>query len=122
LISSFYINLPVGGVSIFSILFFFKTPAGAKPVDVPLREKLLQMDLVGTFTIVAALVCFLLAMQWGGLTKAWNSSEVVGTLVGFVVLTIVFVTVEVFQGERALMVPRLLMTRAIASYCAFIFL
>lgn len=91
-------------------------------MDVPLREKLLQMDIVGTFTIIAALVCFLLAMQWGGLTKAWNSPDVVGTLVGFFVLTIVFVTIEALLGERALMVPRLLKTRAIASYCAFIFL
>lgn len=31
-----------------------------------MREKLRQMDLPGTFTIMAAVICYLLALQWGG--------------------------------------------------------
>ena len=62
----FYINLPIGGVSAAIILFFFKTPAHAVPVQATLKEKILQMDLPGAFTVMAAIVCYVLALQWGG--------------------------------------------------------
>ncbi|KAG9233832.1 putative HC-toxin efflux carrier [Amylocarpus encephaloides] len=117
----FYINLPVGGISVAIILFFFKTPSQAVPVKATLKEKLLQMDLPGTFVIMAAIICYILALQWGGQTKSWGDSSVIGTLVGFVVLLIAFCVVEWWQGERAMMVPRLLKDRVIYTGMAFIF-
>ncbi|KAI9842020.1 MAG: hypothetical protein M1837_007516 [Sclerophora amabilis] len=78
----FYINLPIGGVSFLTLLLLFKSPAASRPVDVSWQERLLQMDLIGTFTIVAAMTCFLLALQWGGATKQWSSPDVIGLLVG----------------------------------------
>ena len=117
----FWINLPIGGLAGAVIFFFFQTPKAAKPVQAPLKEKILQMDAPGTFTIMAAAVCYLLAMQWGGTTKAWNSSEVVGCLVGFGLLVIAFVVIQYFQGDRALLQGRLLKDRTLAGMSAYIF-
>lgn len=79
------------------------------------------MDLFGTFTIIAAVVCYLLALQWGGTTKPWKDPDVIGTLIGFVWLSIVAIAIEYFSGERALIVGRLLKDRTILALCAFIF-
>lgn len=104
------------------ILLFYRTPAHARPVAASAREKLLQMDIPGTALIIAAQVLFLLAMQWGGVTKSWGSGAVVAALVLSAVLLVVFALVEVFQGERSLLVPRLLKQRNTAACCVFIFL
>ncbi|KAL5356064.1 major facilitator superfamily domain-containing protein [Aspergillus floccosus] len=107
----FYINLPVGGVSAVIILLTFKTPPMARTeadANAPWTEKLRQMDLVGTCTIMAGVCCLLLALQWGGVSKAWSSADVIGTLVGFGLITIAFLAIEYIQGDRALLVPHIL--------------
>lgn len=117
----FYINLPIGGIAGAIILFFFTTPARAVPTKASLKEKILQMDLPGTFTVMAAVICFLLALQWGGQASNWNAGKVIGTLVGFAILTIAFFVIEYFQGERAMIVGRILKDRTIYISMAFIF-
>jgi MFS transporter, DHA2 family, glioxin efflux transporter len=117
----FYINLPIGGVSAAIILFFFSTPPQAVPAQATLKEKLLQMDLPGTFTIMGAIVCYILALQWGGQSKAWNNSSVVGTLVGFVVILTLFIVIEWYSGERAMIVGRIAKDRTIWVCMIFIF-
>lgn len=117
----FYINLPLGGLAAAVILVSFNNPAAAKPAKATLVEKILQMDLVGTFTIMAAVVCYLLAFQWGGVTKRWSDSSVVGSLVGFVLLVIAFTGIEWYMGRRALLEGRLLRKRIILVTCAYVF-
>ena len=118
----FYINLPVGGASAAVIFLFFQTPKAAKPQQASWKEKLLQMDLPGTFTIMSAIVCYLLALQWGGTTKSWNSADVIGTLVGFGLLIILFVVIEWYSGNYALLQFRLLKDRTLGAMCAFVFI
>ncbi|RDW81985.1 hypothetical protein BP6252_03097 [Coleophoma cylindrospora] len=117
----FYINLPIGAVSAGIILLFFKTPAKAVPEEASWKEKILQMDLPGAFVIMAAVICYVLALQWGGQSKKWSDSSVIGTLVGFVLIVALFVVVEWYQDERAMMVPRLMKDRTIAVGMLFIF-
>jgi len=50
----------------------------------------------------ACTVCFVLAMQWGGVEKRWSNSNVIGCLVGFVILFLAFLVDQWWQGERAL--------------------
>ncbi|KAF7874266.1 hypothetical protein EAF04_002938 [Stromatinia cepivora] len=117
----FYINLPIGGVAAAIILFLFTTPPNAVPAPATLKEKILQMDLPGTFTIMASLVCFFLALQWGGQTKAWKSADVIGTLIGFVLLLVLFIVIQYFQGERGIIVSRLLKERTISIGMVYVF-
>ena len=72
------------------------------------------MDLPGTFILMASFVCLILALQWGGVSKSWGSSEVIGTLVGFVLILILFIGVQIWQDDRALIVPRLMKQKTIA--------
>jgi MFS family permease len=118
----FYINLPIGGIAGGIIFLFFTTPARAMPTKATLKERFLQMDLPGTSIILAGVICFLLALQWGGQAKSWGSADVIGTLVGFGLLAVLFVVVEYFQGERGIIVGRLLKNRTVTVGMAFIFL
>lgn len=115
----FYINLPIGGLAAFVILLFFTTPPQAKPVAAPLKEKLLQMDPLGTALMMAGIISYILALQYGGQTKPWGSSTVIGLLVGFVLIMIVFGVWEYFQGERAMVVPRLMKKRSVGASAIF---
>jgi len=115
----FYINLPIGGAAAALIVVFFQTPKMARPQQAPLREKILQMDPLGTFILMAALVCLILALQWGGTTKSWNSADVIGVIVGFVLLLALFVADQIWMGDRALIVPRLIRRRTLGFLTVF---
>nr|KMM65541.1 GliA [Coccidioides posadasii RMSCC 3488] len=116
-----YINLPIGGVSALIILLLFHAPYSAKPVPASWKEKLLQMDIVGIAMIMGAVVTYILALQYGGQSKAWNSAQVIGLLVAFVVILIVFCVWERFQRERAMVIPRLFKQRTVGISCIYTF-
>lgn len=103
----FYINLPVGGLAALIVLLFFRTPDAAKAVKATRKEKLLQMDFVGAFLVMGLIVSFILAVQYGGQTKPWKSSVVIGLLVGSSAIAVTCIIWEMYQGERAMVVPRL---------------
>jgi hypothetical protein len=104
-----------------AIFFFFHNPSHVKPAEATKMELLRTFDVPGILIIVASLICFFLALEWGGVTKPWGSSDVIGLLVGWALLVVLFVFVEWRQGERALVVPRILNQRTIAACCAFLF-
>ncbi|KAJ5449948.1 major facilitator superfamily transporter [Penicillium daleae] len=115
----FYINLPIGICSAIVIFVFFKTPAAAKPVDATWKEKILQMDFLGTAIILAGMICYLLAMEWAGVTKSWNSGSVIALLVVFGVCIILFVLNEWWQGARAQLEFSKLSQRTLAGVCVY---
>ncbi|KAB8304591.1 hypothetical protein EYC80_003969 [Monilinia laxa] len=107
----FWINLPVGGPVLIAVFLFFHVPKHVKYPQATWKEIILQLDLPGFAFIFSSLVCFFLALQWGGQTKSWSDGNVIATLVMWLVLTIGFFIVEHFQGERAMIPLRLLKTR-----------
>ncbi|KAF5127878.1 putative efflux pump gsfJ [Metarhizium anisopliae] len=119
----FYINLPIGGLSALVILVFFQTPKSAVPVKATHLEKFLQMDPLGIVLMMGATVTYILAVQYGGVAHAWNSSVVIGLLVGFVAITAAWAALQYFQGERSMVPPRLARERTnwVMSAFAFIF-
>ncbi|KAK2611785.1 hypothetical protein N8I77_005109 [Diaporthe amygdali] len=118
----FYINLPIGGVSIFCMLIFFRTPARAKlSQGTHIKEILMSFDPIGSVLMFSGVLCFFLAVQWGGVAKPWDSSTEIGLLVGCVVLMALFFVNEWYQGDRALIVYRILRRRSIGACSGFIF-
>ena len=118
----FWINLPIGGATMAVIILFFHTPphsrfASAKPREIPLL-----FDFPGMVILLGAFICLFLALEDGGLSKPWNSSVPIGLLVGSGLLVIVFVVVQWKQGDRAMVVPRILSRRSIAACALFNFL
>ena len=57
-----------------------------------------------------------------GVVKNWNFPDIIGTLVGLGALFIVFLAIEWWQGERAILVPGILKNRTIGHNSAFSFL
>ncbi|KAF2651563.1 putative efflux pump antibiotic resistance protein [Lophiostoma macrostomum CBS 122681] len=115
----FYINLPIGALSILIIAFLFQTPNTATSSPLPLPQKLLALDVSGMLLSVASLSCLTLVLQRGGVTKPWNNGSVIGTLVAFTVLLGLFVANEWWMGERSLLVPRLINTKTLALLSSF---
>ncbi|KAH7007948.1 major facilitator superfamily transporter [Microdochium trichocladiopsis] len=109
----FYVNLPIGTLSGTIILLFFTTPSKLKPVEVSLQEKLLQMDPFGILLIMGATVAFILAVQYGGQSHSWSSNTVAGLLAGFAVIIVVFTAWQAFNGERSMVVPRVIKKRTV---------
>ena len=110
-VHSFYINLPIGGLSILLIFLFFKQPDAAKPVPASHLEKFLQMDPIGMILVMGGIISFILAFQYAGLSHAWNSSVVIGLIVGCVLMWVAFICWEIYIGDRAVIPPRLFKQR-----------
>lgn len=58
------------------------------------------MDIAGAFLLIAAFVCLLIALQWGGTTYAWSNSKVWGCLLGFGLLTFAFIILQIRLKDR----------------------
>ena len=113
----FYINLPIGAITIVSVAFLVKIdqkyPAGS------VRERLAGIDFIGAAFLLPAVICLLLALQFGGTKYAWGSSKIIGLFVGFGVLAIIFAFIQWKRGDRATMPPRVLAHRTVWAACIF---
>ncbi|EGP91874.1 unnamed protein product [Zymoseptoria tritici ST99CH_3D1] len=114
----FWINLPFGGISIAVVFFFFSNPP-RRYTHMTFREKVRQIDIAGAFFLICAIVCLLLALQWGGSVYPWSNSKVWGNILGFGLLIIVFVALQFYLGDRATMPPRILKQRTVAACAIF---
>ncbi|KAK5626610.1 hypothetical protein RRF57_002325 [Xylaria bambusicola] len=101
------------------IVFLFNAPENAKPQEARFIEKLLQMDPLGTTLMMAIIISYLTAVNYGGQSYPWSSSVVIGLLVGVGVISIAFVLCEWWQGERAIIIPRLFRRREIGLSAIF---
>lgn len=98
---------------------FFSPPANAL-LQTSFKSKLAHTDLAGALLATAALSCFVTAMHWAG-ALPWNSTPVIGSLVGFGSLTVVFVANEWFMGPMAMLQGHLFRKKAILLNLAFSF-
>lgn len=109
----FWINLPVGAITMAIIVFFFHPPHMAKQV-LTTKQKLLKFDWLGTFLFLPAIVCLLLALQQGGSVWEWKDGRVIALFVLGGVLVIGFVGVQIWKKEDATIPPRIMSQRSIA--------
>lgn len=115
----FYINLPIGGVTVAFIAFFFKTPKSVKDAGT-FREKISQMDPFGSFFFMPGIICVLLALQWGGTKYDWNNARIIALFVLFGVLIFGFIIVQFFSGDKATVPVRVFKNRNVwgaSAYC-----
>ncbi|KAI0965942.1 putative MFS multidrug transporter [Xylaria arbuscula] len=100
----FYINLPIGVVS---VLFLFFTHIPDETLKPPFSFALLHsivphLDLIGCVLLAPATVMFLLALQWGASDYGWSSPTVIGLFAGSGATTILFCIWESRVGDDAL--------------------
>lgn len=99
---AFYINLFIGVACApaWLILLPNKDP---RP-GVPYKTRLQEFDYVGMVLLIGCLVSLIMAVNFGGLTYAWNSGQIIGL---FVTAGILFALLAVQQGMTLLVtLPR----------------
>ncbi|KAI1169477.1 MFS general substrate transporter [Nemania sp. FL0916] len=120
----FWINVPIGVVVLVLIFFFFHVPRGSENTQfkyLTMPQKVLALDPFGSFLIISAVVDLLLALQWGGQTKAWNSATVIGLLAGFPFILGLFIWNQWKQGANATIPLWLLQQRSLLFGAIFSF-
>ncbi|KAK3997517.1 putative MFS multidrug transporter [Cladorrhinum sp. PSN332] len=110
----FYINLPLGAVTFAFIAILLKVP-DRETQKLPLREKILQLDLLGTSALLPGTVALLLALQWGGLEYAWSDRRVVACLVLGILLLMGFIAVQIWKPKTAMLPPHIFKQRSMVA-------
>ncbi|KAK6974569.1 major facilitator transporter-like protein [Favolaschia claudopus] len=123
----FYINLPIGGVSLLAIIFLLQAspPLGSDATKRSPRELLAQVahiDFIGAILVSASVTTVVLALQWGGNTKPWGDRAVIISFVFSAVLFVGFLGWEMYLGERAMTPLGILHSRSIYGILAYCFL
>ncbi|KAL7911483.1 MFS multidrug transporter [Trichoderma velutinum] len=119
----FFINLPVGAITVVVILFFFPEPKQdrTKNEHTTFVEKIMRFDPFGNLLFIPAIICLLLALQWGGTLYPWNNGRIIALFILFGVLIIGFIFVQRRQGENATVPPRIISNRSVWASCLYIF-
>ncbi|GAB0134563.1 hypothetical protein EsDP_00002928 [Epichloe bromicola] len=118
----FYINLPIGALAMGIVTLFVHVNRNTSGTEnMTFMQRVRQLDLPGTFIFIPAIVCLLLALQWGGAEYPWNHSKVIGLFVGFGLMIAVFVGIQFWQGDRGTLPPRLFKNRNVLSAMMFAF-
>lgn len=80
----------------------------------PLSRQLIRLDPFGTVLFLPGVVCFLLALQWGGAVYPWSNGRIIALLVISGLLVIAFCLVQLWRKEDATVPPRIMGQRSIA--------
>ncbi|CAG8555404.1 2755_t:CDS:2 [Ambispora gerdemannii] len=107
----FFINLPLGAITIISVVFLLRLP---KPKG-GLREKLKRIDWWGISVVVLATVALLLPLSWGGDKYDWDSPIIIVLLIVGSLLYILFGYIEGWIAVEPLAPGRLFKTRSVAA-------
>lgn len=116
----FYINLPLGGVTILIMILCFRPRE--RPGNLSFSRKVQNLDLPGILLFVPAVVMLLLALQWGGHSYSWNSATIIGLFIGFGVMMILFGLWQWHEQENASIPLRILNQRNVYSTAFMSFL
>ncbi|PWY86768.1 MFS general substrate transporter [Aspergillus heteromorphus CBS 117.55] len=86
----FFINLPIGVLSFFTLLFFLRisTP------KTPFRDALHQIDYIGLVLIVSGTLMLLFGLEFGGSTYPWSSATTICLLIFGVIAILLFILHE----------------------------
>jgi EmrB/QacA subfamily drug resistance transporter len=97
----FYVNLPVGAISLALILGALRPrPPGSAP----------QLDVTGTLLLATGTCCLLLVLSWAGSLYAWLSVPILGLAAGAIAAFALLVPVEL-KAPQPILPPELFRNR-----------
>ncbi|KAH7417656.1 putative major facilitator superfamily transporter [Cadophora sp. MPI-SDFR-AT-0126] len=99
------INLPFGGLALLFVAMVFQNPK-RKANNLSFANKIKETDPLGAIFLVGGVICLLLALQWGGISKSWSSPRVYGCLIGFGLMITIFVCLQVLHPNAAAIPPK----------------
>nr|QKG86294.1 MFS general substrate transporter [Aspergillus sp. FM242] len=103
--------LPIGGFTLAILAFFLRVPKVTN--SDPLSRQLIRLDPLGTLVFLPGIICFLLALQWGGNDYPWQSGRIIALFVVAGVLIIAFAIIQVWRQEDATIPPRIIRQRSV---------
>ncbi|KAJ4516481.1 hypothetical protein HRR83_001815 [Exophiala dermatitidis] len=111
----FWINLPVGGVTLLVMLFIKFPPYKARKASWTIRDVIHDFDIIGFSIFAPACVMLLLALEWGGSTYSWSSAIILGLLCGCAGAFVAFSIWEYYHGDAAMIPASLVGNRVVYS-------
>ncbi|CAN9249180.1 unnamed protein product [Alternaria alternata] len=110
----FYINLPLGGITILAVCFLLNLEE-KKPQFETWGETIKHLDPLGTALFLPSITCLLLALEWGAAEYRWNSPRIVVLLIAFIILLIAFIFWQfVTRNTTATLPARIVFQRSVA--------
>jgi len=114
----FYLNLPVGGLVTVMLVFVHIPQQHPRPPPLSVVRSLhSNLDLLGFAIFAPTLTMLLLALQWGGTTFPWNSSQIIGLFCGAGATFIVFLLWDYHKGDAAMIPFSIVRRRTIWMSC-----
>lgn len=116
--SGFYINLPIGGFVAALLVFTHVPDQLPKPPPLAVLKTLpTKLDLIGFALFAPAVIQLLLALQWGGITYAWNGAKIIGLFCGAGGTFAVFLAWDYHKGDDAMIPFSMVGKRTVWSSC-----
>lgn len=84
-----------------------------------MRQKIARLDPFGTLAFLPGIICYLLAIEWGGTTYPWSNGRIIALFVLAGILSIAFIIIQQWQQENATVRPRIIKNRSI--YCGVLY-
>ncbi|KAJ3215525.1 hypothetical protein HDU67_000313 [Dinochytrium kinnereticum] len=107
----FWINLPVGVITIITVIMFLKFP----PVTGSSKEKLARIDWLGTIVLTLAVSFLITPLQLGGSTWEWGAPQTIGMFVVAGVLIAAFIYIELKVAKEPIIPASLFMNRSVPA-------
>ncbi|KAF7877214.1 hypothetical protein EAF04_000899 [Stromatinia cepivora] len=115
----FFINLPLGAITLLIVLFFLDTYHPITAPSLGLKAKIGQLDLIGTAFLMPSVTCLLLALEWGGSKFAWNSGRIIALFILAGLLAACFIAIQIQQQENATVPPRIFKQRSVLCVAGY---
>ncbi|KAK8016709.1 major facilitator superfamily transporter [Apiospora rasikravindrae] len=119
----FFINLPIGAITVAVITFFFETSKEntTNTKNDTLVQYIMRFDPIGNLLFMPAVICLLLALQWGGTLYPWHDGRIIALFVVFGVLLVLFCAAQLRLKENATIPPRIIGNRTVWASALYIF-
>ena len=115
----FGINLPLGVAAIALVAWGYHDTIPHSGGELSWTAKLKRFDWLGTIFMVPAIVCLLLALQWGGIKFGWGDARIIVLFCLFAGLIAAFGYRQHQLQENASLPPRIIMMRSVLAACWF---
>lgn len=117
----FYMNLPAGAV-VAVLLFLIRVPDRRGKSDgtkLTFHTLVTKLDLFGFSFFAPAAIQLLLALEWGGTRYRWGNATIIGLFCGAAGTFAVFMVVEYYKGENAMVPFAIFRRRIVACSCLY---
>ncbi|KAI9329806.1 major facilitator superfamily domain-containing protein [Zopfochytrium polystomum] len=113
----FYINLPVGVITMAFVIFVLNLEAPTGSV----ADKIRQIDFLGTCIVFIGVTCFVTPIQLAGSTWEWSSPQTIALLVVSVLLLLAFMYVQTKVAKNPIVPPSILMNSSVPAFLVIAF-